>query len=226
MSGRQGRLPGWVIPTGVRSAPTGVPHVEIDIVGRGRRCHRLSRPTMSLSTGRAPARAPTGTARRALRPALLGARHGPAPRTVKSAWDDHFAGRSGAPGLRPTTRAALGQGPRGQHRDREAPSSRTRRRTGRRSPRPVGITHPGGPNPAWPAAHGVRRLGAFGVPTGLGRAPGAVGGLGAPVRCPSGATAPRKVIIPRSSSVPRRPARAPEPRNHADPHRARGRRPA
>ena len=116
-----------------RSALTGVPHVEIDIVGRGRRCHRLSRPTMSLSTGRAPARAPTGAARRAARPGA---------RTVKSAWDDHFAGRSGAPGLRPTARAALGQGPRGQHRDREAPSSQARRRTGRRSPRPVGITHP------------------------------------------------------------------------------------
>ena len=63
-----------------RSALTGVPHVEIDIVGRGRRCHRLSRPTMSLSTGRAPARAPTGAARRAARP---GVRHGPAPGQLK-----------------------------------------------------------------------------------------------------------------------------------------------
>ncbi|WP_412768251.1 aldo/keto reductase [Actinomyces israelii] len=39
---------------------------------------------------------------------------------------------------------------------------------------------------------------------------------------PPGAAAPRKVITPRTFSPPRRPARAAEPRNHADSHRVRG----
>ena len=39
---------------------------------------------------------------------------------------------------------------------------------------------------------------------------------------PPGAAAPRKVITPRTFSPPRRPARAAEPRNHADSHGVRG----
>ena len=42
---------------------------------------------------------------------------------------------------------------------------------------------------------------------------------------PPGAAAPREVITPRALSPPRRPARTAEPRNHADLHHTRDRRP-
>ena len=61
-----------------RARPIRTPHVEIDIPVRDRRRHRQPHPTMSISTGRAPARAPTDTAQRTTRPSAHRRRTGPA----------------------------------------------------------------------------------------------------------------------------------------------------
>ena len=138
--------------------------------------------------------------------------------------------RSRGAGLRPgaRSRASTGPpGPQGRHRPapRHTPWSQSSRwviprgvaSDARSAGLPSGCSASRSPGavPGSLAEIGPRRwpeIGLFRPEAGLVRRSGG----------PLGAAVPREVIIPRTFSFPRRPARTAEPRNHADSHGVRG----